>query len=314
MTSGLIASANTYFVGLEDALGSVRAPVETAVAMGMHFDNPVTQHTPDWYIDNEIGSFTLGPDATSPLDLASAYATVAASGTQCDPIPVTGVLDQNGQPMKGADGQVIDTGDRCTPEALKPGVANTLANMMVGVVTGGTGRRAAIPGHTIAGKTGTTQDNKTAAFGGITPKYAVSVMYFDPLGKVLVGGEGGGIPATIFHDAMAPILAGQPDTPFAPSDPAVEAGTRGSGYVAAAARTHSRPGADDGPAPGRRRPRDPGNGDGGGNPGNGEGGGDPGNGGGPPDDNEAASRAGGAPPRPPGRRPPGRPRRRWRRP
>ena len=47
MTSGLIASANTYFVGLEDALGSIDGPVDTAVAMGMHFDDPVTQHTAD---------------------------------------------------------------------------------------------------------------------------------------------------------------------------------------------------------------------------------------------------------------------------
>jgi membrane peptidoglycan carboxypeptidase len=229
MTTGLIASANTYFVGLEDALGSVRGPVETAVAMGMHFDNPVTQHPPAYYIDNELGSFTLGPDATSPLDLASAYSTVAASGTRCDPTPITAILDRSGKPVKGADGKVVDTGDHCTPNAIAPGVANTLANMMIGVVTSGTGRRAAIPGHDIAGKTGTTQQNKSAAFGGITPDYAVGVLYFDPLGKINVGGEGGGIPATIFHDAMAPIMANQPNSPFPPPDPAVAAGTRGGG-------------------------------------------------------------------------------------
>jgi membrane peptidoglycan carboxypeptidase len=221
MTSGLIASANTYFVGLEDALGSVEAPVKAAVAMGMHFDDPVTQHPANFYIDNAIGSFTLGPDATSPLDLASAYSTVAASGTHCDPTPVTAILDRNGKPVTGADGKPLDTGDHCTANALQPGVANTLANMMVGVVTGGTGRRAAVPGHTIAGKTGTTQENKTAAFGGITPDYGVAVMYFDPLGKIKVGGEGGGVPASIFHDAMAPILENQPwwPAPAAPAPP-----------------------------------------------------------------------------------------------
>ena len=103
---------------------------------------------------------------------------------------------------------------------LVPGVANTLANMMVGVVTGGTGRKAQIPGHDIAGKTGTTQDNKTAAFGGITPDYAVGVMYFDPLGKVLVGGDGGGVPA---HDL--PRRHG-PD-PRRPAEQAVPAGRSG---------------------------------------------------------------------------------------
>src|SRR3954467_14754365 len=136
MTSGLIASANTYFVGLEDALGKIDGPVDTAVAMGMHFDDPVNQHTADQWKQSQNGTFTLGPDGTSPLDLASAYSTVAASGTRCDPTPITAILDPTGQPLKGADGKPIDTGDHCTPEAIKPGVANTLANMMVGVVTG----------------------------------------------------------------------------------------------------------------------------------------------------------------------------------
>jgi membrane peptidoglycan carboxypeptidase len=157
---------------------------------------------------------------------------VAASGTRCDPTPVTKIVDQNGQPLKNDKGQVLDTGNHCTPNAIAPGVANTLANMMRGVVSpAGTGRKAIIPGHDIGGKTGTTQDNKTAAFGGITPDYAVSVMYFDPIGKLYVGGVGGGLPAQVFHDAMAPILGPQPNHPFPPADPAVEAGTRGSGYV-----------------------------------------------------------------------------------
>jgi membrane peptidoglycan carboxypeptidase len=230
MTTALTASSNTYFVALEDALGSVEGPVNTAVAMGMHFDQP-NQHPAEWYIDNQIGSFTLGSDATSPLDLASAYSTLAASGTRCDPTPVSKVLDQNGQPLKDGKGQVIDTGDRCTPNAIPPGVADTLSNMLLKVVEDGTGRKAAIAGHDVAGKTGTINDDKSATFVGITPDYAVSVMYFNPKSQENVGGHGGGIPAQIFHDAMAPILAGQANTPFPPADPAVAAGTRGGGYA-----------------------------------------------------------------------------------
>jgi membrane peptidoglycan carboxypeptidase len=233
MTTGLVASANTYFVGLEDALGSVEGPVKTAEAMGMHFD-AANQTSAKQYIDGNLGSFTLGSNATSPLDLASAYSTVAASGTHCDPTPVTKITDQNGKPLKDDKGKVIDTGNHCKADALSPQVANTLANMMLGVVSpAGTGRKAIIPGHDIGGKTGTTQSNKSAAFVGITPDYAVSVMYFDPKGLVLVGGVGGGVPAQMFHDTMAPILGAQPNHPFAPPDPAVEAGTRGSGYVPA---------------------------------------------------------------------------------
>jgi membrane peptidoglycan carboxypeptidase len=234
MTSALVASTNTYYVALEDALGSITPGVHTSQAMGMHYDNAVTQNSADFMIKHQIGAFTLGYNATNPLDLATAYATVAASGTRCDPTPVTAVLDQNGQPLKDAAGKPYDTGTHCTPNAIAPGVANTLANMMVGVVSpAGTGRRAIIPGHTIGGKTGTTQGNITAAFGGITPDYSVAVMYFDPNPDpkkvVPVGGVGGGVPASIFHDTMAPILATQPDHPFPPADPAVVAGTRGAG-------------------------------------------------------------------------------------
>ena len=44
--------------------------------------------TADKAVEANNGSFTYGPDATSPLGLASAYSTLAASGTQCDVVPV----------------------------------------------------------------------------------------------------------------------------------------------------------------------------------------------------------------------------------
>jgi membrane peptidoglycan carboxypeptidase len=108
-------------------------------------------------------------------------------------------------------------------------VANTLSNMLLNVVQDGTGQKAAIPGHDVMGKTGTINNDFSATFVGGTPDYTVSVMYFNPKAQEDVGGHGGGIPAQIFHDAMAPILANQPNTPFAPADPAVAAGTQGPG-------------------------------------------------------------------------------------
>ena len=170
MTSALVASTNTYYVALEDALGSIAPIVQTSEAMGMTYPQAktVTQFTADQIIKDNSGTFTLGAQATNPLDLATAYATVAASGTRCTPTPVTAVLDQNGQPLKDDKGNLYDTGNHCTPNAIPAGVANTLANMMTGVVSpAGTGRKAIIPGHTIGGKTGTTQGNNEAAFGGI---------------------------------------------------------------------------------------------------------------------------------------------------
>ncbi|SNS65392.1 Membrane carboxypeptidase (penicillin-binding protein) [Geodermatophilus pulveris] len=216
MTDALIRSSNTYFLALEDQLGSVEGPVRMAERMGMRFSA-----TPaDQIIAENRGSFTFGPEATSPLYLASAYSTLAADGTRCDPTPVTAVLDRSGQPLT-RDGRPVVTGDRCTPGAVPPAIATTLNQVLVGDTESpyGTGRNAAIPGHRIAGKTGTSQDNLSVAFIGYTPEYAASVMVYNPKEREQVRGFGGGMPATIFYHAMAPVLAGQPAVPFTEPPP-----------------------------------------------------------------------------------------------
>jgi membrane peptidoglycan carboxypeptidase len=225
LTTALYQSSNTYFLALEDALGSVEEPVRMAEAMGLYKFAPegLAQQT----IDNNSGSFTFGPDATSPLGLASAYSTLAASGTQCDVVPVTAVLDRFGEPLLGDDGAPL-VRDTCTPEAIPPGVANTLNQMLRKDVepgnSGQTGSRAYVRGHQIAGKTGTTQRNNSVAFVGYTPEIAASVMVFNPKEEENVGGFGGGKGATIWRDAMAPILTARGSGTFPPADPLVVAG------------------------------------------------------------------------------------------
>src|SRR4029450_6091404 len=110
-----------------------------------------------------------------------------------------------GEPLKDDAGAVIDTGDHCTPDAVAPGVADTLNQMLTQVVEDGPGRKAALPGHQIAGKTGTIQEDKSATFVGTTPNYAVSVMYFNPKAQEPVGGHGGGIPAQMVHARLVTI-------------------------------------------------------------------------------------------------------------
>jgi membrane peptidoglycan carboxypeptidase len=226
LTTALYQSSNTYFLALEDALGSVEEPVRMAQAMGLYQFGPegLAQKT----IDENNGSFTFGPDATSPLGLASAYSTLAASGTQCDVLPVTEVLDRFGKPATKDDGTPLLEGPRCTPEAIPAGVANTLNQMLRKDVEPGnpgqTAPRAYVPGHQIAGKTGTTQENISVAFVGYTPEIAASAMVFNPTDKEDVGGFGGGKGATIWHDAMAPILTARGSSDFPPSDPAVVRG------------------------------------------------------------------------------------------
>jgi membrane peptidoglycan carboxypeptidase len=223
LTTALYQSSNTYFVALEDALGSVEEPVRMAERMGLfQFAGPdLVEKT----IAENNGSFTLGPDATSPLALASAYSTLAAGGTQCDVLPVTAILDRDGQSLQDADGRPVGTADNCTPEAIPPGVATTLTQMLRKDVEPGnpgqTAPRAYVPGHQIAGKTGTTQNNLSVAFVGYTPEIAASVMVFNPKDPENVGGFGGGKGATIWHDAMAPILRARGSSDFPPADPVV---------------------------------------------------------------------------------------------
>jgi membrane peptidoglycan carboxypeptidase len=80
----------------------------------------------------------------------------------------------------------------------------------------GTGTRAAIPGHDIAGKTGTSQDRFSVAFVGYTPQYAASVMVLNPKQNEDLGGYGGRLAAPIWRAALEPILSAQQAVPFPP--------------------------------------------------------------------------------------------------
>ncbi|MGY1823831.1 transglycosylase domain-containing protein [Geodermatophilus sp. SYSU D00079] len=215
MAEALVRSSNTYFVALEDQLGSVEGPVRMAQRMGLFSLDPVA----DEVVAENRGSFTLGAEATSPLALASAYSTLGANGTRCAPTPVTEILDRDGRPLTRDDGSPVPTGDDCTPEAVPPAVATTLNQILVGdtALPIGTGTRAAIPDHQIAGKTGTSQDRFSVAFVGYTPAHAASVMVLNPKRNQDVGGFGGGRGAQIWHDAMRPVITAVPPVLFPPA-------------------------------------------------------------------------------------------------
>ncbi len=86
-------SVNTYFVWLEQQVGP-QAVVDMAKKLGMTFrataDEELSHNAASW------GAFTLGVADTTPLDLANAYATVAAGGLYCAPLPVNSIVDSTG--------------------------------------------------------------------------------------------------------------------------------------------------------------------------------------------------------------------------
>ena len=225
LTTALYQSSNTYFLGLEDALGSVEEPVKMAERMGLfQFSDPAL---PDQIIKENRGSFTFGTEQTSPLALASAYSTLPAHGTQCDVVPLTGLLDRHGKQVTGKDGKPL-VRDHCTPEAIPPGIADTITQMLRKDVEPGnpgqTAGRAFVPGHQIAGKTGTAEFSDSIAFVGFTPEITASVMVLNPKEVGNVGGFGGGKGAQVWHDTMAPILDARGSGTFPPADPKVEIG------------------------------------------------------------------------------------------
>ena len=154
-------------------------------------------------------SLVLGTENLTPLELASAFATLASGGIHCRPAIIARIT--------GPTGRVLFDGRPACRRVLDPRVAATAVGILRGVVgPGGTGFRAAI-GRPLAGKTGTTSSFADAWFTAFTPRLATSVWVGDaraqvPMRHLFGGGPvyGGTFPALIFHDYMAAVLQGQP--------------------------------------------------------------------------------------------------------
>ncbi|MFZ6003532.1 MAG: transglycosylase domain-containing protein [Actinomycetota bacterium] len=198
-------SVNTVYAQLLEKVGP-DAVAAAAEAMG---------------IDAElepVASIALGVEEVSPLDLASAYLTLADDGTRLEPYAIARIED--------GDGRVIWEPDRREPEAeaIEPDVARAVTHALRGVIESGTGRGAEI-GRPAAGKTGTTQDNVDAWFAGYVPGYAAVVWMGHPeastpmddvQGRAVTGGS---FPAQIWAKFMAEALRDREAVDF-PAPPA----------------------------------------------------------------------------------------------
>jgi peptidoglycan glycosyltransferase len=94
----------------------------------------------------------VGPSAT-PLQMALIAAGVSQSGNVMRPYLIDHITDPSGRTLSEATPRSWQT-------ATDPGTAGTVRDLMVGVVKQGSGRRAAVPGVTVAGKTGTAEVSK----------------------------------------------------------------------------------------------------------------------------------------------------------
>jgi penicillin-binding protein 1A len=173
-------------------------------------------------------SMSLGAGETTALRMAGGYSMFANGGKRIKPTLIDRVQDRYGKTIyrhderecRGCDaagwsGQnepvLVDRRE----QVLDPMTAYQITSMLEGVVQRGTGTALKVLGKPIAGKTGTTNEEKDAWFVGYTPELVVAVyLGFDtpkPMGK---GSTGGQIAAPVVRDFMKLALADRPAVPF----------------------------------------------------------------------------------------------------
>jgi membrane peptidoglycan carboxypeptidase len=217
MIDGFANSVNTYFIRLEEKTGLCQ-PATIAQSMGVTQDNDSGSGKS---LQQDI-SFTLGTNPITPIEMAEAYATLAAGGMYCKPYVITGVTDSSGKQFPAQSKQCA--------QVLDTNTVNELTFLLQGVIQHGTAAGAVpLDGREVAGKTGTTDDGVQTWFDGYTPQLAAAVWtgYINPsdytggavkIGKQTFEGQiyGASIAAPIFNQVMTASLAGVTATNFTP--------------------------------------------------------------------------------------------------
>jgi penicillin-binding protein 1A len=149
-----------------------------------------------------VPSLGLGAIPVSPLDLASAYATLAAGGIYSKPMAIRKVVLGNGKEDTDAG-----WGEPLRTRAISPGVAYTVTQILEENMQYGTGTGAYF-GRPAAGKTGTTDNYADGWFCGYTPNLEATVWIGYPRGEVPmlnvhgIAVSGPTFPATIWKTFM----------------------------------------------------------------------------------------------------------------
>lgn len=153
-------SANTSFLYMNDAMGPEKT---TAAAKRLGLEENALG------LEDNLNNI-LGSAAVHNIDLGRAYATFASGGVRIDPHIVRSVVDSAGDTVYTAPTE----GERVYSEAEVSEILPALRD----VVTGGSGYRAASLGRPVAGKTGTSQDAKSAQFVAFIPQLVTTVSFY----------------------------------------------------------------------------------------------------------------------------------------
>lgn len=215
MRLGIEKSRNLMTVRLAQTIGMDRV-AEYAERFNIVDDLPETL------------AMSLGAGETTLIRITTAYGMLVNGGKRITPTFIDRIQDRLGRPVfkhddrpcEGCrvdhwDGQRVPRIPDTRAEVTDPGSAFQIVNILKGVVERGTGRRVSAVGKPLAGKTGTTNEERDTWFVGFSPDLAVGVFVgFDepvPLGRRETGSS---VAAPVFRDFMAEALKDQPAIPF----------------------------------------------------------------------------------------------------
>ena len=215
LRTGIEKSRNLMTVRLAQAVG-IEKTVEYAKKFGIA-DNLMP-----------VLSMSLGSGETTLMRLTAAYAMLVNGGKQITPNLIDRIQDRNGKtiykhdmrPCPNCQGQDVSSAEVPQIEDTRkqiqdPISAYQMVNIMTGVVERGTGRIAQTVKRTLAGKSGTSNDNFDTWFIGFSPDLVVGVFVgFDTPQTLGPKDTGSVVAAPIFRDFMTEALKDKPDTPF----------------------------------------------------------------------------------------------------
>jgi membrane peptidoglycan carboxypeptidase len=175
----------------------------------------ITTHLPE----HPKPSIVLGAYEVSPLDMASAYATIANDGRRVEPTAISKVVSNDEKVLYMApehpEGKQVISED----------IANEATEIMIGDVTEGIAKDAYLGDRPVAGKTGTSENFFDAWFIGFTPELVTgtwmgyaegeqTLEYILDYARKLHGLSGGITPAEIWKTYTQSIMRGEPIEQF----------------------------------------------------------------------------------------------------
>ena len=189
LEDALARSLNTVAVRVAERVGRERV-VDAAGSLGLSGLQP-------------LPSLALGAQGTRVIDMARAYLPFGAGGYAAEPFALVSVSTAEGELLynrpPAPQTRVLDDAE-----------LRLMNRMLVRSVEAGTGRAARVPGHTVAGKTGTTNDNRDAWFTGAAPGLSAAVWVGSDDNRPMNGITGGTLPARVFSEIMTEALNGRP--------------------------------------------------------------------------------------------------------